>query len=425
MLNFTDAATTKVAKLTLSNIEGSDNTNSGFSAVRVDDDGAYSYVGLLSTTDVGAPFTNTSQPAAEWTAIVRNAVFTGNQPSAPFILNVAFTGGAGTIKTRLGGADYGTENNLIIDGQFGANGVIYGSVTFADNSNFVFGSFTLSGLIGVNGAVGVYAGISLDRRSFAGGFVALPKAPPACVTATNCVKYAAWESSFDTGGVNEDETLQESGFTNEVDNTGTYIKAIVMGGKHEIVINKTLSTSDILNTSYLRLNDTAGQDGYESGIAYAGNTPAFTGQTYAGILPTTNLGSPLVDGSKDGTWTGGLRGWYGDENPLFSDNLSMRVTWTGSGGTIKSLTNATSNTLGASEDLTAGADVTINVSGNFNAAGVMWGDVAFDATTNNGHFSGLIGAKGAVGVFQGTVGETVGAFGSGYAGGFVLNPPTP
>ena len=38
LLNFTDAATTRVAKLTLSNIEGSNNTNSGFSALRVDDD---------------------------------------------------------------------------------------------------------------------------------------------------------------------------------------------------------------------------------------------------------------------------------------------------------------------------------------------------------------------------------------------------
>ena len=47
-------------------------------------------------------------------------------------MNVTFTDGAGTINTRSRGADYGTENNLIIDGQFGANGVIYGSVTFAD-----------------------------------------------------------------------------------------------------------------------------------------------------------------------------------------------------------------------------------------------------------------------------------------------------
>ena len=88
-------------------------------------------------------------------------------------------------------------------------------------------------------------------------------------------------------------------------------------------------------------------------------------------------------------------------------------------GTIKSLPNASSTTPGAAA--VTGAYNEMNFSGDFNAAGVMWGDVALGAGANDGHFSGLIGAKGAVGVFRG-IDDNVGN--TSYAGGFVLNPPS-
>ena len=64
----------------------------------------------------------------------------------------------------------------------------------------------------------------------------------------------------------------------------------------------------------------------------------------------------------------------------------------------------------------------IKVDGDFNASGVMWGDFAVGAEANdNASFSGLIGAKGAVGVFKGS---STTATRSGYVGGFAVAPPS-
>ena len=68
-----------------------------------------------------------------------------------------------------------------------------------------------------------------------------------------------------------------------------------------------------------------------------------------------------------------------------------------------------------------GFDKGMKFTGDFNAAGVMWGDVKAninDVDPDNGTFSGLIGAKGAVGVFEGVTGVFS------YGGGFVVNPPS-
>ena len=59
--------------------------------------------------------------------------------------------------------------------------------------------------------------------------------------------------------------------------------------------------------------------------------------------------------------------------------------------------------------------------GDFNTDGVMWGKVNYNDLDgpDSGTFSGLIGAKGAVGVFRGAAG------GSNYVGGFEVTPPAP
>ncbi|MCA8836154.1 MAG: hypothetical protein K8953_13820, partial [Proteobacteria bacterium] len=61
--------------------------------------------------------------------------------------------------------------------------------------------------------------------------------------------------------------------------------------------------------------------------------------------------------------------------------------------------------------------------GYFNAAGVMWGAFAVgDEANDNASFSGLIGEKGAVGVFKGSSKTTERI---GYVGGFFVKPPAP
>ncbi len=169
--NFNNPDPPTTANLTLSDLEGSDDANSGFSAVQVFQGSSYVYTGLLSDTDVGAPFTNANQPAAEWTAIAQSS---NSPPSEPFTLDVVFTGGAGTIKTKEGARiTLGRFQTTTINGQFGSNGVIYGSVVFNDSNSFITNNNgTLSGLIGVDGAVGVF--INTGGISYGGGFVARP-----------------------------------------------------------------------------------------------------------------------------------------------------------------------------------------------------------------------------------------------------------
>ncbi len=175
---FADTNNIRSAGLTLSALADSTDSTSGFAAryIRTSDT-TYTYAGLLSGTNVGAPFTDANQPAAEWTAI---AQMTNSMPTPPFTLDVVFTGGAGTIKTKSGESimlpddnDSVADNTIAIDGQFGSNGVIYGNVVLNSDTAFITNApLTLSGLIGANGAVGVFGGV--DGSAFAGGFVARP-----------------------------------------------------------------------------------------------------------------------------------------------------------------------------------------------------------------------------------------------------------
>ena len=378
-------------------------------------------VGITETTDLGAPVDATTV-LGTWKGSFVSVVFNSSVPApttTDFTLAVTFgdtaLGNAGSVASGTIGT-----TGYTFEGEFDASGVISGTTAHASN-----GTGVLQGLIGVKGAVGVFISDVGATKAYGGGFVAKPTPPPPpdpCIAARTCAtNFATWESSFDTGGVNEDETLQESGYRNTGTNNSTYIK---LTDDNKIKIVNATTGTDIPRTftpNILRLNDTAGQDGYESGVAYTFNSSDYNNQTYAGILPTTELGAPLTDGTKDGRWTGRLGGEYGSDTPIEAASFSMLVTWNGSSdeagsaGTIKSLPNASSTTPGAAA--ITGAATQMNFSGDFNAAGVMWGKVNFNnAADDNGTFNGLIGAKGAVGVFRGTD-DTV-ENSPPYAGGF-------
>nr|MCA8835903.1 hypothetical protein [Pseudomonadota bacterium] len=285
------------------------------------------------------------------------------------------------------------------------------------------GGGVLQGLIGAQGAVGAFISNVGATKAYGGGFVAKIAPPDPCIAMNNCpANYAAWTRSFDTGGVNADQTLQKPNFTNAIARTSTYIK---LTDDNKIKIMNGENVERTLDPSILRLNDTVDADGYESGVAYVNiNGSGFVGQSYAAMLPTTNLGAPLVDGSKDGTWTGSLKGATGfTEPPLAAATFSMKVTWNGdsneagSAGTIKSLD--VNGDVGFAP--VSGINRGMRFRGDFNAAGVMWGSINYgDVAADSGHFSGLIGAKGAVGVFRGVSASSVS-----FSGGFVLNPPAP
>ena len=402
------------------------------------------YAGILAGTDLGAPIVETTTTALKWqgdfraVAGIAEAVV-GADNGDDFELDITFDGDEGTMKTffNVGGTGF----YYSIDGTFDDKGVISGDILFGtivgvrenrqivtDHENYSPG--TLTGLIGQNGAVGAFisghetlvAGSS--AISYSGGFFATPPAPPPppdpCIEAGDCVEFADWTASFASGGDNESTTspLRESGFTNAERGTSDYIR---LDGD-----NKIVTSAGTFTPSILRLNETVNQDGYESGFAYVNiSITGFVGQTYVGMLPTTNLGAPLINTDKNATWTGRLAGQTGFATPpLDIGSFSLKITFggtsseAGSVGTITTLDGdgdpGFTSVNGGEGDANG-----IRFIGDFNAAGVMWGSVNLHgADADNGTFNGLIGVKGAIGVFEGAISSYS------YAGGFAVAPPT-
>ena len=382
------------------------------------------YAGILSGTDLGAPLTE--QPTnTVWRGYIALDGFATVNKS--FNLTVNFGAGSQTDGGTLAAFVKVFNNNDVthykIDAEFNADGVIvpvadsivYDEFTGGDPDSPTMASLRhtgmVTGLIGEQGAVGVFIGRTTSRN-MSGGFVATPLPPP-------MADYAGWESSFATGRVNASQPLRDSGFTNAVITTD-----IVRGTSDYIKLdgdNKIVTSGGTFTPNILRLNETEDVDGYESGFAYAYDTINTTGQTYVGILATTNLGLLLTDNTKNGTWSGRLKGITGVGDSIGSDTATFSLTVTfggdsdvaGSAGTIK-----TEGTNGFAS--INGSSAGIRLIGDFNTAGVMWGRINLGgAVDDNGTFSGLIGAKGAVGVFEGVNP----AFS--FAGGFEVHPPAP
>ena len=217
-------------------------------------------VGITETTDLGAPVDATTV-LGTWKGSFVSVVFNSSVPApttTDFTLAVTFgdtaLGNAGSVASGTIGT-----TGYTFEGEFDASGVISGTTAHAGN-----GAGVLQGLIGVKGAVGVFISDVGATKAYAGGFVAKPTPPPPpdpCIAARTCAtNFATWESSFDTGGVNEDETLQESGYRNTGTNNSTYIK--LDDGKIKFVSVATspphTATDRTFTPNILRLNETVG-----------------------------------------------------------------------------------------------------------------------------------------------------------------------
>ncbi|MCA8833725.1 MAG: hypothetical protein K8953_01455, partial [Proteobacteria bacterium] len=130
---------------------------------------------------------------------------------------------------------------------------------------------------------------------------------------------------------------------------------------------------------------------------------------YAGILPRTDLGAPVVDGSTELTWYGNFTSGEADENSISSTDFVLNITINGTtGGTLSARANYRNT------------DYFI-LAGDFDASGLITGTVAFNYssfdTTANGVLTGIIGSGGAIGVFHGARDTD-----DYYGGGFVARP---
>ncbi len=128
------------------------------------------FAGIASTTNLGVPLG--AQPTGTW-----NGSFQVYEDGAPTRVNSDFTltvtyggsnlgsGKTGSLSATIANTDYSFV------GEFNASGVIDGTVTHTDTTN---STGELQGLIGADGAVGVFISSPTQTQPFGGGFVACP-----------------------------------------------------------------------------------------------------------------------------------------------------------------------------------------------------------------------------------------------------------
>ncbi|MCA8835337.1 MAG: hypothetical protein K8953_09665, partial [Proteobacteria bacterium] len=390
----------------------------------------------LSGTDVGAPFTNANMPYASWTGRLRL-----ESPQAQISFNeevrftVGFDGTDGTIITdaiALGGGRQ-TTNNITINGQFGADGVIFGTTTADLGTGSANVSATLSGLIGVDGAVAVFAGNDATTDgSYAGGFVARP---------TFTANYNGWLDSFDTELPAEGQPTagKDSQFlqSNEAGD-GLNFGNVTVANSGAITEFRTLKMDG---------NDKNGVSFFRGSRGVGGS---FTARFFAGMLSGTNMGEPLAphtDGNPMATWKGKIQ-WLGFLGGVgfagnSSDARDMDLNVNYSLRTIEAFVNMDAVGVRVEEDnrhllLEAG----YNERGQFINGTVKYGIFEnaggeADKTATrvagpvnihdgrqydrllDGRLTGIIGQDGAVGVFIND--QVSGDYG--FAGGFWVVPP--
>ncbi|MCA8835187.1 MAG: hypothetical protein K8953_08895, partial [Proteobacteria bacterium] len=412
------------------------------------------YAGLLPGTDVGLPLPqgtgarHNGEPTATWNGTI-SASFLGSGfdmigegtiaeltrdakrlTDTGFQLLIDF--GAGTIKTPAQKKFLGNFK-LSLDGTFDG-GIMAGAVALAPTQSALMtrGAGRFSGLIGADGAVGVFKSDNDDTASngYIGGFVAAPPPPPPYSTVP--VRSSTWTDSFSgTPSTNTagDVLWAENGIapTNGANNSTHFIT----GGANGIgVINQTINRNNA-TPRFLRLDGTTGGSGDSSGVVFwAGrvkNGPA-TDHFYAGLLSGTDVGLRLphgagatFQGASTATWHGTIRGLFtGSGDTDFAAGSISGFTKTGSilmDTNFRLLVNYGTGALTTPLGKESFGTINFSLDGSFDENGVMTGDYTAEAGRPAGRFGGIIGTTGAVGVFKsnGRVNSIV--------GGFVAKPP--
>ncbi|MCA8834708.1 MAG: hypothetical protein K8953_06430, partial [Proteobacteria bacterium] len=239
-------------------------------------DGGFAYAGIYQNTNLGAPLRGASDTFVRWLGRIQF----NELPVIESNFRVGFdnTGAGGTIWAI--NANISDHADFLIDGDFDANGLITGKTHYA---RFVRDaaparnaqSGTLRGIIGQQGAVGVFYGPSgFQNFNYSGGFVARPTL---LVTGDEVVKYNDW--------------LRRT-ITDASPDTTTFVRSQFLRAS-----SQTLNSGGVSKYSsrHLDLNDVT-PDGFtlggsgNNGVTYF-TTPNPTG--YAGIYSNTNLGAPL------------------------------------------------------------------------------------------------------------------------------------
>ena len=253
---------------------------------------------------------------------------------ADFVLNVGFDSTDGTLDGFI--VNYARipiypddDGDILIDGTFDENGLISGTVTLATfegnvedgekrgGVNFIYEA-DLTGIIGQEGAVGVFVHKVGSPFRFAGGFIAGPN-----IAFNPDVIYSDWTRSFDAP-LNYEPTAASQ----FLHTTGNLISVGVLNFFKNPPLKQSLDFS-AFTSGGVSLGLSA-DDGlaYFQGEVQAGNTYA-----YAGIYETTDLGAPITDSSFSATWDGK----YDINGGAGRGDFTLNVTFAGTSGTINGL----------------------------------------------------------------------------------------
>ena len=329
------------------------------------------YVGLLSSTDVGAD--PLSSGRTTYTGKIQAYVGSALSDVTDFTLNINYGANRIDAVAELEGTRFQ------FDGGFNFLGVITGDVLIGEDG--IQGSF--NGLLGTDSAIGVFKNTATPGNTggtFIGGFVVSDK----------FINSPDWAKSFASGGANVGQALlEENGHLGDnAQGAGTHF------------IRATATTIRGATRASVNLLHLTG-DSSDGGVAFVQELSGTTHQVgYAGLLSTTNVGLPLENDDLNGVWNGAIQAYVGETLAKSGFNLTVNYTDTDVDGTV---------TLG-------GKDFTFD--GDFTANGIISGDVSVAAESGvQGSFNGLIGVLGAVGAFKDN-GGTAGRF----VGGFVVTP---
>ncbi len=362
------------------------------------------YAGILLNTDLGAPLKPANIGGNDAVGIWQGqfSVINGTDAveSSSFHLQIRFDdGGAGAIKGET------LLRNYVFTGDFDALGVIDGTITHKvvvgsglDNRRGV-----LSGLIGLEGAVGVFHSFAGEAESYSGGFVARPPSAVAADDDAMKVTYADWLAAVSPDATANTVTRRNQFLQDAPNGTFTGSLDVVNFAEGHVGLNIEDIGGDAKN-GFALTNDSFGPSNDK------------TYYFYAGIFKTTDLGAPL-NAQYSGDWKGGM---------AIVSQAGGSTTAPAQGDFTLSVNFNKKSFVGRTQSSYA-------IRGTFNDRGVMTGTVLaqaylddagtilnVDLVSGAGFVSGLIGQDGAVGVFY-TNNDDIGR--GNLSGGFFAAPP--
>ncbi len=381
------------------------------------------YAGLLSDTNLGALITRPAGTTAKWRGQLKafrdaGTIATDDTEATDntgFVLDITFTGNTGSIESY---AEVGTGIYYHLDGTYNAQGVISGTVErgifiFTGETLTGFGTSSdgiLTGLIGEQGAVGVFIADDDADPAYVGGFVAAP--------IRNIPDYDTFVRHYEPQKNADNTKLLER------QNNPNRLNQFLKGQESGILFPLSVETQLIYTATghfepvALKLEgDSVNGIGLMRAFAEVQQMKELH---RSGILLGTDLGAPLTGNETDANWSGKLYVTRhvnaSDENKPIAIDLELAVDF--SAGTI-----------GTATPVTTAPNETVAINGTFGAgditlpAGIMGGTVSYNDGATTYHalpLIGLIGEDGAIGVFHGGEGVLLPM-----AGGFIVKPPAP